>query len=298
MRGWVRQTATTRRRNRAARESRRTQGRLRGRRRRRGTPQKAAPVPPANKSLEGLESELGGGEAIGGREATLAQSVGADPAAIRKHTGPVAAQTAAKHDAMAFAAGTHIVMGSGAPTTGTSEGDELLLHEAAHVAQQQDAARDPVQRAKPIAELVQANSRAALFVAEHGESGVYALLEADGDAALAETKLPKRQLESGTSPTSPSPTAGAADNSKQSASHDSHPHSVGALKREPLACCSIQAFTGGRPEGNSDQSSRCCQRCSWTEREGQATHHLDYTARWSRVPVNDQNDTEDLAHEH
>jgi hypothetical protein len=41
------------------------------------------------------------------------------------------------------------------------------------------------------AEYVQASSRAARFVAEHGESGVYALLEADGDAVLAETKLPK-----------------------------------------------------------------------------------------------------------
>jgi hypothetical protein len=45
-----------------------------------------------------------------------------------------------------------------------------------------------------VAGLVEANSRAALFVAEHGEPGVYAILEADGDVTAAGTRLPKRQL--------------------------------------------------------------------------------------------------------
>lgn len=101
-------------------------------------------------SLDGLEAELGDGEALGAHEAGLARRAGADPASIRVHRGPAAAQTAAQHGARAFAAGNHIVMGSGAPVAGTPEGDELLLHEAAHVAQQQDAARDPVQRKQPI----------------------------------------------------------------------------------------------------------------------------------------------------
>jgi hypothetical protein len=68
--------------------------------------------------------------------------------------------------------------------------------------------RAGVQRA---AEFVQANSRAALFVAENGEAGVYALLEADGDAAVAETKLPKRQLGPGSPPAPETATAKPAD---------------------------------------------------------------------------------------
>ena len=67
--------------------------------------------------------------------------------------------------------------------------------------------RAGVQRA---AEFVQANSRAALFVAENGEAGVYALLEADGDAAVAETKLPKRQLGPGAEPAPAEPTVDTA----------------------------------------------------------------------------------------
>ena len=101
-------------------------------------------------NLDGLEAALGGGDAPTGREAQLAQQVGADPSAIRVHRGPAAAQAAAQHGAVAFAAGNHIVMGSGAPAAGTPEGDELFSHEAAHTAQQHDAARDPVQRQQPI----------------------------------------------------------------------------------------------------------------------------------------------------
>jgi len=41
-------------------------------------------------------------------------------------------------------------MGSNAPAAGTPAGDELFSHEAAHAVQQQDAARDPVQRQQPI----------------------------------------------------------------------------------------------------------------------------------------------------
>jgi hypothetical protein len=40
-----------------------------------------------------------------------------------------------------------------------------------------------------VATLVNANSRVALFVAEHGEAGLYALLEADGEMSAARAKL-------------------------------------------------------------------------------------------------------------
>ncbi len=101
-------------------------------------------------NLDGLEAALGGGDAPTGPEAQLAQRIGADPAAIRVHRGPAAAQAATQHGAVAFAAGNHIVMGGSAPAAGTPEGDELFSHEAAHTAQQRDATRDPVQRQLPI----------------------------------------------------------------------------------------------------------------------------------------------------
>jgi hypothetical protein len=129
-------------------------------------------------SLDALENELGEGAALGGREAALARSVGADPTALRVHSGPIAAQLAAEHDAVAFAAGPHVVMGSAAPGAGTPDGDALLLHEAAHVAQQQDAARDPTQRGRPIGEQQQAAEgdadRAAMLAAFGGTAGTAA----------------------------------------------------------------------------------------------------------------------------
>lgn len=48
-----------------------------------------------------------------------------------------------------------------------------------------------------LADLVRADNRNALFVAEHGEAGAYALLEANGDVAAAELRLPNRQLAAG-----------------------------------------------------------------------------------------------------
>jgi hypothetical protein len=122
-------------------------------------------------SLDVLETELGDGAALGEREAALARSVGADPAELRVHAGATANQVAARHDAVAFAAGRHVVMGSGAPAAGTQEGDALLLHEAAHVAQQQDAARDPAQRGKPIGNQDPAAERNADQLAAHAAFG-------------------------------------------------------------------------------------------------------------------------------
>ncbi|HWU89053.1 MAG TPA: hypothetical protein VN253_17430 [Kofleriaceae bacterium] len=57
-----------------------------------------------------------------------------------------------------------------------------------------------------VAGFVQREHRAALFVAEHGEAAVYALLEAGGDVTAARTRLPSRQLapaESAASPPTP-----------------------------------------------------------------------------------------------
>jgi Domain of unknown function (DUF4157) len=105
---------------------------------------------PAKNSLDVLEAELGAGTTLGGHEAGLARRAGADPSTVRVHRGPDAGQAAAQQQATAFTVGNHVVMGSRAPAEGTALGDELLQHEAAHVAQQQDAAKDPAQRAKPI----------------------------------------------------------------------------------------------------------------------------------------------------
>ncbi|CAA9388622.1 MAG: hypothetical protein AVDCRST_MAG93-9606, partial [uncultured Chloroflexia bacterium] len=53
--------------------------------------------------------------------------------------------------------------------------------------------------------LVRADSRAALLVIEHGEAGVYALLDAKGDVAAAATKLPSRPLTADTKTTNVGP---------------------------------------------------------------------------------------------
>ena len=61
---------------------------------------------------------------------------------------------------------------------GTPEGDALLRHEAAHVAQQQDAARDPAQRGRPIGNeepAAEGNAdQAATQAAFGGKAGVVA----------------------------------------------------------------------------------------------------------------------------
>ncbi|HET7500718.1 MAG TPA: DUF4157 domain-containing protein, partial [Kofleriaceae bacterium] len=102
-------------------------------------------------SLDGLESELGPGAPVDGRVASqVSRAIGRDVSAARIHKGDVAAAKAAEHDASAFTVGTNIVMGSGAPSAGTPEGDALLAHELAHTAQQQDAAGDATARRKPI----------------------------------------------------------------------------------------------------------------------------------------------------
>ncbi len=107
---------------------------------------------PQRKSLDTLESALGPGQGLDSDTAArMSNVVGSDVSGARIHTGPVAQQLAADHDAVAFAVGSNVVMGANAPTAGL-EADALLAHELAHTAQQKDAASDPVARKKPIGE--------------------------------------------------------------------------------------------------------------------------------------------------
>jgi hypothetical protein len=55
---------------------------------------------------------------------------------VRVHTGQTAADSARQVDARAFTVGRDIVLGPGAPSPGTPEGQRLLAHELAHVVQQ------------------------------------------------------------------------------------------------------------------------------------------------------------------
>lgn len=103
------------------------------------------------KSLDGLEAELGPGEALDpGTASQMSRALGSDVSMARLHTGPMAQRKAAEADALAFAVGANVVMGARAPARGSLAGDALLAHELAHVAQQKHAAVDPAARRKPI----------------------------------------------------------------------------------------------------------------------------------------------------
>ena len=122
-------------------------------------------APDGRETLASLEATLGPGapvdSAVAGR---MAAALGVDTGGARIHTGPVAAAKAAEAGAVAFAAGPNIVLGAGAPSAGTFEGDALLAHELVHTAQQSDAARDPSARRKPLGD----ESAAAEDAADHG----------------------------------------------------------------------------------------------------------------------------------
>jgi hypothetical protein len=109
--------------------------------------QHAAPHP---HSLEHLERELGPGASVHGGVAARMSPAGSAVPDARIHDGPVAAQMAAEHDAVALTVGRNILLGSGAPAAGSAAGDLLLSHELAHAGQQQDAAADPAARRRPI----------------------------------------------------------------------------------------------------------------------------------------------------
>ena len=87
---------------------------------------------------EELTARLGPGVAPTGRVAEIADTLGVS--ALRVHDGPAAAALAERADAHAFALGSHVVFGAAALRPGTVEGDALIAHEVAHVAQQTGAA--------------------------------------------------------------------------------------------------------------------------------------------------------------
>jgi hypothetical protein len=118
-----------------------------------GTPGEAQALraPGGGATLASLEAELGPGQPLGGATANrMSDALGVDVSSARIHTGPVAARKAADAGALAFAVGGNVVMGAGAPSEGTLEGDALLAHELTHTAQQAGAATDPVARRRPI----------------------------------------------------------------------------------------------------------------------------------------------------
>jgi hypothetical protein len=128
-------------------------------------------APDGRETLASLESSLGPGTPVDSAMASrVTGALGVDVGGARIHTGPVAAAKAAEVGAVAFAAGSNIVLGSGAPSAGTLEGDALLAHELVHTAQQGDAARDPSVRRKPIGD----ESAEAEDAADHGAVGVLA----------------------------------------------------------------------------------------------------------------------------
>jgi hypothetical protein len=59
-----------------------------------------------------------------------------DFSSVRVHTGQAAARSAHQVDAQAFTVGRDIVLGAGAPSPETQNGQRLLAHELAHVVQQ------------------------------------------------------------------------------------------------------------------------------------------------------------------
>jgi hypothetical protein len=79
----------------------------------------------------------GGGTALDERARPLAERIlGAEFSHVRIHTDSRAAESASAVGALAYTVGPHIVFGAGHFAPGTPQGDHLLAHELAHVAQQ------------------------------------------------------------------------------------------------------------------------------------------------------------------
>ncbi len=79
----------------------------------------------------------GGNRLPDGTRRGMEQRLGADLEDVQVHTDAEAADQAQRLGARAFTAGNRIAFAEGAYAPGTSAGDELLAHELAHVAQQQ-----------------------------------------------------------------------------------------------------------------------------------------------------------------
>ena len=86
-----------------------------------------------------IAASHGSGQALDMRASeTLEPSLGA-LGDVRVHTGDGAAALARAVSARAFTVGTDIFFGSGEYRPGTPDGNQLIAHEVAHVAQQRGA---------------------------------------------------------------------------------------------------------------------------------------------------------------
>jgi Domain of unknown function (DUF4157) len=91
-------------------------------------------------TLPGVAAQMGPGQAVDPGVASAAGAATGEPlGGVQVHTGPQAARMVAEHDARAVAVGDHIAFAPGAYQPGTLEGDALLAHELAHVAQMRGA---------------------------------------------------------------------------------------------------------------------------------------------------------------
>jgi hypothetical protein len=123
---------------------------------------------------------LGPGQPLdGGTRATMGALYGEDFGDVRVHTDVAAAARAAELDAAAFTVGRDIAFASGAYRPGTLEGDAVLAHELAHVAQQRDAAADARAQRQPIGD----ESSAAEGDADRAAVGVMTRLWSGGTRA-------------------------------------------------------------------------------------------------------------------
>ncbi|RFM26949.1 eCIS core domain-containing protein [Deminuibacter soli] len=71
-----------------------------------------------------------------GTRALMEPRFGYDFGQVQVHTGEMAARSAKAVQAQAYTVGSHVVFGAGKYRPGSSEGNELLAHELAHVTQQ------------------------------------------------------------------------------------------------------------------------------------------------------------------
>ncbi|WP_437656641.1 eCIS core domain-containing protein [Sorangium sp. So ce1182] len=91
-----------------------------------------------------VRSRLGAGASLDGRvRGGLEAAWGRDFSAVRVHTGAAAASLADRFNARAFTVGDDIAFGQGEYRPGTLNGDALIAHEVAHVAQQAGACSSP-----------------------------------------------------------------------------------------------------------------------------------------------------------
>jgi hypothetical protein len=85
----------------------------------------------------------GGGSPLPGAvQARMEQSFGQDFSSVRVHAGDTAARSAKAVQAKAYTVGSDIVLGEGAPSLSSREGEHTLAHELTHVVQQRAGAVD------------------------------------------------------------------------------------------------------------------------------------------------------------